>query len=86
MKGDLETDFSVLHFVGISPDAPVRVVYETDISLAAEADLGRATIVAYREGADISRMVVGLIEVTPAFSLFVYEDFAEVREYLRTLA
>ncbi len=108
LKRDLERDFSVLHFVGMSPDAAARTVYETDITMAAEADLmlaiadvpstglgmelakraelGRATIVAHREGADISRMVLGLIEVTPTFSTFVYRDLSEVTAHLRTLA
>jgi hypothetical protein len=108
LKGNLETVFSVLHFVGISPDAAARTVYETDISMAATADLmlaiadvpstglglelakraelGRPTVVAYAQGADVSRMVLGLIEVTPTFSLFVYNDLAEVREQLRALA
>ncbi len=108
LKHDLESHFSVLHFVGMSPDAAARTVYETDITMAAEADLmmaiadvpstglgmelakraflGRPTIVAHQEGTDLSRMVLGLIEVTPAFSLFVYQDLTEVAVHLRTLA
>jgi len=108
LKHDLETDFSVLHFVGMSPDAAARTVYETDITMAAKADLmlaiadvpstglgmelakraelGRQKVVAHARGADVSRMVPGLIEVTPAFLLFEYNNLAEVREHLRTLA
>lgn len=39
LKRELEAHFEVLHFIGISPTATAREIYETDIDCAARADL-----------------------------------------------
>ncbi len=39
LKRELEAYFDVLHFIGLGSDVTARVIYETDIALAARADL-----------------------------------------------
>lgn len=39
LKQELEAHFEVLHFIGISPTATAREIYETDIDCASRADL-----------------------------------------------
>lgn len=108
LKRELEECFEVLHFIGISPTATAREIYETDIDCAARADLmlaicdvpstglgmelakraelGKPTVIAYQKSHDISRMVLGVAEVAPNFTVLPYESHVEVLAHLETLA
>jgi nucleoside 2-deoxyribosyltransferase len=56
------------------------------IELAKRAELGKPTIIAHQERADISKMVLGLAEVTPAFTIITYTNFSELKEQIRAFA
>ena len=108
LKKQLENDFKVLHFIGISPTAAAKEVYETDIGCTIEADimlaicdqsslglgieiakraeLGKATIIAYRPSVDLSRMVLGLAELSPSFTVVTYNDPAELLAIMKKYA
>jgi nucleoside 2-deoxyribosyltransferase len=44
LKKELEQYFEVLHFVGLNAGVSVREIYETDIALAAQADVMLAMV------------------------------------------
>lgn len=108
LKRDLEVDFEVLHFIGISPTASAREVYETDIGCTAKADLMLAicdqpslglgielakraelekqTIIACRPTVDLSRMVLGLAEVSENFTVVQYDTYIELIRIMKKYA